>query len=301
MLTIKQIETFYWVARLGTVQRAADKLHITQSAATKRLQEVERLSAAPLFEGTGSKATLTAKGHEMMQLCADMLESVAHLDSIQTSTRNIQRIVHVGVTELVAMSWFPALVRKVRSVYPQLTLQPHIDHSAVLRDKILDGQLDIAILPEAFAIRSAARANLELVQFAWFCPPGAFNRGEVIPLQRLATLPVIEQDRESIITELCSRLFKQVGAEPTRLGGSRSIITLAGLIEAGIGVSCLPRAFFTGEVTEGRLQVLETDPPAPSVRYCAMYPERSAQGLAVAELARECCDFSRIRAPASLG
>ncbi|SCU75334.1 conserved hypothetical protein [Cupriavidus necator] len=301
MLTIKQIEAFYWVAKLGTVQRAADKLHVTQSAATKRLQEVERLSASPLFEQAGRKATLTARGHEMMLLCADLLESVAHLEEIQASTRNIPRVVHVGVTELVAMSWFPALVRKVRTVYPQLTLQPHIDHSAVLRDKIIDGQLDVAILPEAFVTRSAARVNLELVEFAWFSPPGTFNRGEVVPLQQLATLPVIEQDRTSIITALCARLFEQVGVEPTRLGGSRSIITLAGLIEAGIGVSCLPREFFTNEVAQGRLQIVETDPPAPAVRYCAIYPEHAALGLAVAELARECCDFSRMRAPASLG
>ena len=33
MLTVKQIETFYWVAKLGTVQCSADKLHPTQSAA----------------------------------------------------------------------------------------------------------------------------------------------------------------------------------------------------------------------------------------------------------------------------
>lgn len=301
MLTIKHIETFYWVAKLGTVQRAADKLHITQSAATKRLQEVERIAASPLFEGTGRKDMLTSKGQELMQLCADVLDSVAHLDAIQTPTRNIPRVVHVGVTELVALSWFPALVRKVRDVYPQLTLQPHIDHSAVLRDKIRDGELDVAILPEAFATRSAAKVSLELVEFAWFCPPGAFDRGEILPLRQLATMPVIEQDRTSIITELCSRLFEQVGVEPTRLGGSRSIITLAGLIEAGIGVSCLPRAFFASEVTTGRLQIVETDPPAPSVRYCAIHPERAALGIAVAELARECCDFSRMRAPASLG
>lgn len=62
MLTVKQIETFYWVAKLGTVQRAADKLHITQSAATKRLQDVEAKSAARLFEGSGKKARLSAKG-----------------------------------------------------------------------------------------------------------------------------------------------------------------------------------------------------------------------------------------------
>lgn len=302
MLTIKHIEAFYWVAKLGTVQRAADKLHITQSAATKRLQEVERLSAAPLFEEAGRKAALTPKGLELMSLCSSLLESVARLEEIQASTRNVARVVHIGVTELVALTWFPALVRKVRTVYPQVTLQPHIDQSAVLRDRVVDGQLDVAILPEAFAIDAVAKVDLDLVDFAWFSPPGAFDQGTVIPLEQLARLPVIEQDASSIITVLCSRLFAQVGAEPTRLGGSSSFITLAGLIEAGVGVSCLPRAFFSREIGSGRLQIVETEPPAPQVRYCAMFLEQAqaALGFAVAGLARECCDFSGSRVAPSL-
>lgn len=297
MLSIKQIEAFYWVAKLGTVQRAADKMHVTQSAATKRLQEVERIAGVPLFEGLGKKATLSPKGQEMMALCADLLESVAQLEAIQNSKRDIPRVVHIGITELVAMSWFPTLVLKTRQIYPELTLQPHIDHSAILRDRIHEGQLDIAILPEAFVTRATARVDLEVVEFAWFCPPGSFNRGEVVRLQQLAKLPFIEQDRTSIITALCARLFEQANVDPVRLGGSRSIITLAGLIEAGLGVSCLPRDVFATEVAQGRLQIVDTDPPAPAVRYCAIYPENLAQGLAVADLAKECCDFSRMRAP----
>jgi hypothetical protein len=61
MLTVKQIETFYWVAKLGTVQRAADKLHITQSAATKRLQDVEAKSAAR-SKGAARKQDCPRKG-----------------------------------------------------------------------------------------------------------------------------------------------------------------------------------------------------------------------------------------------
>lgn len=300
MLTRKQLETFFWVARLGTVARAAEKLHVTQSAATKRLQEVERVVAAPLFVDARRKATLTAKGHELMLLCADLFDSLGQLEAIQQTTRNIPRVIHIGVTELVAMSWFATLVGRIRSAHPDLAVQPHIDHSAVLRDRVAEGLLDVAIVPEAFASRYAARVNLDVVEFAWFSAPGAFGPGGPVPLRELARLPVIEQARTSIITVLCAQQFEQVGVAPTRLGGSRSIVTLAGLIEAGIGVSCLPRAFFTSEVAQGRLQMVDTDPCAPSVRYCAIHSEALALGRAVAELARQCCDFSRMRVPGSM-
>ena len=41
MLTFKQIEALYWTVRLGTFAASAQKLHTTQSAITKRIQELE--------------------------------------------------------------------------------------------------------------------------------------------------------------------------------------------------------------------------------------------------------------------
>lgn len=66
MPTVKQLEAFYWTARLGTLARAADRLHVTQSAITKRLRELEAISAAPLFEPGPRKAVLTLHGREML-------------------------------------------------------------------------------------------------------------------------------------------------------------------------------------------------------------------------------------------
>jgi molybdate transport repressor ModE-like protein len=80
MLTIKQLQTFYWVARLGTLNKAAEKLYITQSAATKRLQEVEAIAATPLFESGGRKNALTPKGQELMRECERLFELLEDLD-----------------------------------------------------------------------------------------------------------------------------------------------------------------------------------------------------------------------------
>ena len=117
MLSVKQIETFYWVAKLGTVQRAADTLHITQSAATKRLQDLEAKSAAPLFEGGGKKARLSAKGHEMLTLCEGLLESIGRLEAYRDADRRMTRVLHIGLTELVALTWFPAFLQQMREMF----------------------------------------------------------------------------------------------------------------------------------------------------------------------------------------
>lgn len=55
MLTFKQIEALYWTVRLGTFSASAQKLHTTQSAITKRIQELEADFDVALFDRSGHR------------------------------------------------------------------------------------------------------------------------------------------------------------------------------------------------------------------------------------------------------
>ncbi|MBU7438052.1 LysR family transcriptional regulator [Paraburkholderia fungorum] len=294
MLTVKQIETFYWVAKLGTVQRAADKLHITQSAATKRLQDVEAKSAARLFEGSGKKARLSAKGHEMFTLCEGLLDSIERLEAYQDADRQMARVLHIGLTELVALTWFPAFLQQMRDLFPNLILQPHVDMSGPLQERVIDGRLDFAILPDAALPASIERVMLGSARFAWFCRPGAFDSKRTVSLHELSTVPVIEQIPASIITVLSSRSFESAGVEPERICGGNNAVAVGGLVAAGVGVSLLPVDLFRQQIQNRLMQIVMTNPPAPMVRYDAIFQKQShsALGHMVADVARRCCDFS---------
>jgi DNA-binding transcriptional LysR family regulator len=294
MLSVKQIETFYWVAKLGTVQRAADKLHITQSAATKRLQDLEAKSAAPLFEGSGKKARLSAKGHEMLALCEGLLESIGRLEAYRDADRHMSRVLHIGLTELVALTWFPAFLQQMRGMFPNLILQPQVDMSGPLREQVIDGRLDFAILPEPELPASVTRVALGTASFAWFCRPGEFDSKRTVPLRELGTLPVIEQAPISIITILSSRSFESAGVNPERICGGNNAVVVGGLVAAGVGVSLLPVDLFRQQIERRLMQIVMTDPAPPPVRYDAIFltQSHSALGYMVADVARRCCDFS---------
>jgi DNA-binding transcriptional LysR family regulator len=294
MLTVKQIETFYWVAKLGTVQRAADKLHVTQSAATKRLQDVEAKSAARLFESSGSKASLSAKGHELFALCEGLLDSIGRLQAHQDADRHMTRVLHIGLTELVALTWFPAFLLEMRNSFPKVVLQPQVDMSEPLQEQVVDGRLDLAILPEPELPASVAQVALGSARFGWFCRPGEFDSKRTVPLRDLGSVPFIEQAPASVITVLGSRAFESAGVNPECICGGNNAVVVGGLVAAGVGVSLLPVDLFRQQVQNGLMQIVMTDPPAPAVRYDAIFLKRShsALGYMVADVARRCCDFS---------
>lgn len=288
MLTLKQLQTFYWVGRLGTLSKAADKLHITQSAATKRLQEVEALAASPLFErGDGRKALLTPSGKDLLRECERLLGLIDALERFKQSSRQPARTLHLGLTDLSAMTWFPNFLLRAKEVYPNITIQPEINLSVPLLRKVEEGRLDFAVVPEPPATPRLDRIPVGEAAFGWFAAPGSFADGPHA-LRELGAKTVIEQSADSIITALCARLWEGSGQQPERIYGGNNVVALAGLVAAGVGVSCLPRVLFDKEVHAGRMQLVQTEPPAPSVVYYGTflkYPY-AALGYVIAELVR---------------
>jgi DNA-binding transcriptional LysR family regulator len=62
MITLRQLEALYWIVQLGTFERAAAKLNTTQSAISKRIQELEAACHITVFDRDRRGAKLTEKG-----------------------------------------------------------------------------------------------------------------------------------------------------------------------------------------------------------------------------------------------
>ena len=179
MLTFKQIEALYWTVRLGTFSASAQKLHTTQSAITKRIQELEADFDVALFDRSGHRAELTARGHEVYALAEEML---GHRDRLLVRLKGQHTLTgtfRFGITEITAMTWLPALIRLLRAHYPRITLEPHIDLGADLQKRLQAGQLDMAFLHGEFAEPGLQVVALQRLEFAWMGSPDLIDPSPV--------------------------------------------------------------------------------------------------------------------------
>lgn len=267
MINLKQIETFYWTLKLGTLQRAATRLFITQSAATKRLQELERQACLPLFETGSHKAQLSAKGAELLEASEGLIHSLAALEALRDSTRQPLRTVRMGLTELVTITWFTDFVARTKAELPGIELHPDVDLSARLQRKLLDGDLDLVVIPQDYVTAAMAAIPLQSVAFTWLAPPQLFPAGTTLSLKQLALWPIIVQGPDSGITQRCEQLFAEQGIEFNHVYGSNSLFALLALIRAGVGISCLPRGLFVQEIERGEFQEVTLEVPPAAVNY----------------------------------
>src|SRR5947207_15788595 len=78
-MDLKRLRTFVAVAELGTVSRAALGLHISQSALSRQISDLEQEFGFKLFDRVGRRLILTAIGVQLLGDCRDVLGHVVSL------------------------------------------------------------------------------------------------------------------------------------------------------------------------------------------------------------------------------
>ena len=294
MFTFKQLEALYWVGTMGGFAHAADRLNTTQSAISKRIQDLEHLFDTPLFDRSGRTAKLTEKGEEMLTIAKGLLDhrdtTVEHFSRPEI----IERTIRIGVTELTAMTWLPRFVERLRAKYPRAAIEPIVDLSVKLRDEMVAGRTDVIIVPNAFSEPSLGARRLRKVENAWMCSPSLLPAGTSMRAHQLSGYTMLAQGNLSGTGIFYQRWLRTVQVPATNSIVSNSLLALIGMTVSGLGLSYLPVAC-VGDLIERRLlQIVRVTPSLPDITYVAMYSNarKSALVSSIIAIAAEVCDFS---------
>jgi DNA-binding transcriptional LysR family regulator len=146
-MQLKQIETFYWAARLGSFTRAARHAHMTTSTVSMRIQELEGRLGVLLFDRSRRRVQLCPARRRRgccARLAADSDERTG--DPLP----DMQAVIEVAL-------------------------------SHVLEDKLDAGMLDMALAPCQLAPSRFAHTSLGGENFRWMCDPALMEVPESTP------------------------------------------------------------------------------------------------------------------------
>ncbi|CAO3425852.1 LysR family transcriptional regulator [Azospirillum doebereinerae] len=294
MLTLKQIEAVYWVNELGSFHGAAARLGTTQSTISKRIHELETHFGVELIERGSAAATLTLKGREVIDDFSAMLnlrQGVLHRLAGDESFSGRFRF---GVTEMVALTWLADLVAAIRRVYPRMVLEPRVDMAAGLRHQLARHALDLVVSPSLESDAGYVTHPLPKLESAWMCSPALIPPGEErLALERLAQLPVLTHAEGSMLHLRLLRELDRLGIDRGRVLTCNSLIGLAELARAGLGVTYLPRAYFAPYVEAGELRTVEGPLALAPLDYAIVH-RGDAISRRVADLIPPVCDFAGV-------
>jgi len=289
VIDFRNLETFFWVARLGSFRRTAEKLNTTQPAISARIAQLEANLDVQLIDREGRRAALTAKGVELLGYVEQLLALRDEMVLAVTDADSLKGTVRLGLSETIVHTWLPRLVKELYQRHPQITLEISVDVSVNLRETLLEGQLDLALLLGPISAPNVTNVPLCSYPIAWVASPDLVGDNEPLTLSALAQWPIITYSRASRPYHQLIELFKQNKVPGVRVFGNSSLSSIVRMTMDGIGISAIPPTVVQEELTSGRLRLLPTDTALPDLVFTATYVNTPNNSLAilVASIAQE--------------
>lgn len=255
--SLRELEVFVSVARLGTVTEAAQQLGMTQSAASQAVGNLEHALELSLFDRVGRRLVLSSAGQLLLGKAQALLEDAGHFADLSKHTATLALTISASST--IANYLLPSAIAKFLQQQPAARLQLLVGNTADVIDAVANFRADLG-----FIEGPCHHADLHVEpwrddELVLFSAPGMF--ASPCPLALLRQQPWVLREAGSGTRDECERLllphlgqFEQV----LELGDSEAI---SRTVAAGYGVSCLSRHVIADALARGELQALTTELP----------------------------------------
>jgi len=262
MIEVRHMETLVAIRDGGSLQEAAERLHVTQSALSHQLRDLEVRLKVSLLNRRTRPARLTTAALRIIELAEEVLPR------IRAAERELQRLsagrtgrLHVAIDCHSCFQWLMPALDAFRQAWPDVSLDLSAAFSFAPLPALLRGDLDVVITsdPEpSEAIRYTPLFGYELVLAVARGGPLAAQGhvdAEQLAGQVLITYPV-ERDRLDVFTAF----LDPAGVEPTAVRTAELTPMIVQLVASGRGVAALPNWALTEYLDQGWLRICRLGP-----------------------------------------
>jgi len=264
-MELHQLEAFHAVARHRSFTRAAETLHLTQPAVTRQIAALESELKTRLFDRLGRTVRLTAAGEALhryaepiLRLAREAREAVADIESGAGGRLT------VGASNTLATYVLPPLLRRFRAAHGRVEIAVHTGVSGRVLDMARAGEVDVGLVTSAGeepGDESLTALTLADYETCVVLPPGhplleSASRKAGMAAAALADVPLILMEPGTNLRAYVDRLLGAAGVEEQVAMELDNVEAIKRMIEAGLGVSLLPRVAVNDEVNAGRLAAL---------------------------------------------
>lgn len=254
-MNLKQLKYFLMVAESGGFSQASDAAHLAQSALSRHVRLLEDELRTRLFDRTGRGVVLTEQGEYLLEQTRTILDQVVQIErTLQSWYEHPSGRVRLGMTPTGSIHGAALLIRELRQQYPEVSLHVSEGISAQLCNRVLEGQLDLAMVFEEPRSELLRTEHLRDEPLCLITPPD-LDLPDPVALERLGDLPLILPTRHGRIRIAVERSFAAAGLPCTPAYTVDSVATIKNLVANGDGVSILTRQSVESELRAGQLRL----------------------------------------------
>jgi DNA-binding transcriptional LysR family regulator len=234
---LMKIETFLTlqsVLKTGSLAAAAKELHLTPSAVSMQMKQLEIYIGHQLFDRSGLSVKALQSAYELSDSMAEVL---ARLEAFRhQKTIVVEGHIRMGVIESLQPVVLPGLMRAMQVRYPALKLQSHRGKSFELTNAVKAGELDAAVVaqPEDGGSSRLHWHPLMQQELALIVPPREKERSFTALLKRYDW---IRYDRGTVSGRMAARYVKQRMRQKQSTIELDVVRAIVAMVSVGLGFS----------------------------------------------------------------
>lgn len=267
MFSLRQLRYLVAVADELHFRRAAEACNVSQPALSAQIQQLEEGLGAQLVERSQRKVILTPIGRDAVARAREIL---AQADALQESVREqvppLSGTLRRGVIPTVGPYVLPALLPRVRSLFPKVELYLREDKTAELVSQLRSGQIDLALLALPIAGNDLHTMPLFDDPFVLAMPEGhELARQQNVCESDLIGRRLLLLDDGHCLRDHALQVCALAGAGTTEDFSATSLNTLVQMVANGLGLTLMPALALEVELrSDSGLEVRRFTDPQPS-------------------------------------
>jgi LysR family transcriptional regulator, regulator for metE and metH len=257
-LEVRHLTLVETVAKEGGLTKAANRLHVTQSALSHQLRDIEDKLGTPLFLRLNKRMLLTQAGERLLSSAPLVLEELKRAEEdIQQIALHREGIVRISTECYTCYHWLPRVLKHFNRQFPRVEVRIVAEATRRPIQALLDGRLDLAITSSPTRNRKLTFKPLfkdELV--AIMSPDHSLASRPYLTAKDFAGehLLVYSVPKEELT--VFQKFLLPAGVSPRHISRVELTEAIVEMVKAGLGIGVMARWAVAPQVESGSLRAL---------------------------------------------
>ena len=261
-LEVRHLKLVETVAKEGGLTKAANRLHVTQSALSHQLRDIEDKLGTPLFLRLNKKMLLTQAGERLLSSAPSVLGELKRAEEdIRQIALHREGILRISTECYTCYHWLPAVLKPFSREFPRIEVRIVAEATRRPVDALLDGRLDLAITSTITRNQKLMFKPLfkdEMVVIASPDHPlasNAFVSAKDFASEHLLVYALPKED-----LSIYQKVLIPSGVSPRHVSHVELTEAIIEMVKAGLGVGVMARWAVKQHVDAGTLQAVSLTP-----------------------------------------
>jgi LysR family transcriptional regulator, regulator for metE and metH len=256
MLEIRHLKLVAAIAETGSVTRAGNRLHLTQSALSHQLRDAEQQLGTRLFERQKGTMTLTAAGERLLKSARAVIEELERAErdihnGVACGNGVDRGVIRLSTECYTVYHWLPPRLRLFQRKFPAVEFELVVEATDNPFEALLDGKLDLAIVCDPVRNRKISYTPLFEDEMVAIVSPEHRMAGKIYAEPQDFVEETVFMFPPRTESTLLNEILAPAGVSPRRIQEVMLTEAIIEMVRGGLGVAAIARWAVAPQLASG--------------------------------------------------